>query len=68
MDNFPVGETRPNDVQSGGHHSRILGYRGRKRSLIFPVRGDTCRGDHGTNHCGENNYDDSVKLGFNFYQ
>ena len=65
---FPVGETRPNDVQSGGHHSRQFreGFRGGKHSLIFPALVSMCRGDRGTNHRDENNYDGGVQSGLIF--
>ena len=38
----------------------------KKHSLTFPAREDTCRGDRGRNHRGENNYDGSVRSGLIF--
>jgi len=38
----------------------------KKHSLTFPARVFTCRGDRGTNHRGENNYDGSVRSGLIF--
>jgi hypothetical protein len=36
MYNFLAGKTRPNDVQSGGHHSRILGLE--EESVVLSFR------------------------------